>query len=173
MTGKANEDTRLLGILRTEDGAGVVRIEDRYDTDIDDLWSALTDPDRLARWMGIFEGDLRLGGEYRARYFAGGWEGTGRVEVCEAPQRLRVVGTEDGHTNGHVTEITLRADGDQTILVLEGRGMPADMVAAYGAGIQVHVEDLAAYVAGGERCDSDARMEVLYPAYQNVPITHS
>ena len=46
------------------------------------------------------------------------------------------------------------------------------MVAGYGAGIQVHVEDLAAYVAGGERCDSDARMGVLFPAYQNVPIAH-
>jgi uncharacterized protein YndB with AHSA1/START domain len=172
LTSEAHEDIRLLGSLRTEDGTGIVRMEDRYDTDIDDLWSALTDPDRLARWMGVFEGDLRPGGEYRARYFAGGWEGTGRVETCEPPRRLRVVGTEAGQVNGHVTELTLRADGDQTILILEARGMPADMVAAYGAGIQVHVEDLAAYVAGGERCDSDARMEALFPAYQDVPITH-
>jgi uncharacterized protein YndB with AHSA1/START domain len=145
-------------------------MEDRYDTDIDDLWSAITDPDRLARWMGVFEGDLRLGGKYRARYFAGGWEGTGRVEVCEPPRRLRVVGTEAGQTNGHVTEITLRADGDRTVLVLEARGMPAGTVAGYGAGLQVHVEDLGAYVAGGGRCDSDARMDVLFPAYQELPI---
>jgi len=39
-----------------------VRVEDRYDTDIDDLWSALTDPGRLVRWYGQVEGDLRLGG---------------------------------------------------------------------------------------------------------------
>ena len=43
---------RILGSLRSADGTGVVRIEDRYDTDIDDLWSALTDPARLARWYG-------------------------------------------------------------------------------------------------------------------------
>lgn len=30
-----------------------------------------------------FEGDLRLGGEFRARFSASGWEGTGRVDVCE------------------------------------------------------------------------------------------
>ena len=35
--------------------------------------------------------------------------------------------------------------------------MPLDLLAAYGAGIQVHVEDLAAHIAGRERCDADAR----------------
>ena len=47
MTSNARPGTRILGSLRSADGAGVVRIEDRYDTDIDDLWSALTDPGRL------------------------------------------------------------------------------------------------------------------------------
>ena len=68
-------------------------MEDRFDTDIDDLWSALTDPRRLARWLGEVEGDLRLGGEFRARFFASGWEGTGRVEACEPPRRLLVTTT--------------------------------------------------------------------------------
>jgi DNA-binding transcriptional ArsR family regulator len=49
---------------------------DRCDTDIEDLWSALTEPPRLARWIGEIEGDLRHGGEFRAR-FTSGWEGTG------------------------------------------------------------------------------------------------
>ena len=52
-------------------------MEDRFDTDIDDLWSALTDPRRLARWIGGVEGDLRLGGEFRARFFTSGWEARG------------------------------------------------------------------------------------------------
>ncbi len=49
MTGSASPGTRIVGSLRSADGKGVVRVEDRYDTDIDDLWSALTDPGRLAR----------------------------------------------------------------------------------------------------------------------------
>ena len=53
------------------------------DTDIGDVWSALTDPSRLARWYGEVEGDLRLGGQFRARLFASGWEGTGRVDAFE------------------------------------------------------------------------------------------
>ena len=31
---------RILGSLRSVDGKGIVRIEDRFDTGIDDLWSA-------------------------------------------------------------------------------------------------------------------------------------
>jgi hypothetical protein len=45
-------DTSVLGSLHSVDGEGVVRMEDRFDTGIDDLWGALTDPDRLARWYG-------------------------------------------------------------------------------------------------------------------------
>ena len=49
MTGSAHTGPRILGSLRSAGGKGIVRIEDRFDTDIDDLWSALTDPRRLAR----------------------------------------------------------------------------------------------------------------------------
>lgn len=167
MTSNARPGARILGTLRSADGKGVVRMEDRFDTDIDDVWSALTDPRRLARWLGEFEGDLRLGGQYRARFYSSGWEGTGRVEVCEPPQRLLVINAEEDRDE-HVIEATLTADGDQTILVLEERGMPVHLLAAYGAGIQVHVEDLAAHLAGRERCDANARWTELEPAYEQL-----
>jgi uncharacterized protein YndB with AHSA1/START domain len=169
MTSDAGAGTRILGSLRSAHGKGIVRMQDRFDTDIDDLWSALTDPRRLARWMGEVEGDLRLGGEFRARFFASGWEGTGRVEACEPPERLLVVTKHDRQTDEQVIEATLAADGDQTILVWEERGMPLNLLAEYGAGIQVHVEDLAAYLAGRERCDAEARWNELLPAYQDLP----
>ena len=65
-------------------------------------------------------------------------------------------------------EVTLTADNEETILVWEERDMPLDQRAAYAAGVQVHVEDLAAYLAGRERCDADARFEELVPAYQEL-----
>jgi uncharacterized protein YndB with AHSA1/START domain len=80
MTSNARASGRILGSLRSADGKGIVRMEDRFDTDIGDLWSALTDPARLARWMGEVEGDLHLGGEFRARFLPadgkaqGGWK---------------------------------------------------------------------------------------------------
>ena len=124
MTSNAHAGIRILGSLRSADGKGIVRVEDRFDADIDDLWSAITDPHRLARWMGDVEGDLHLGGEFRARFFASGWEGTGRVRACEPPHRLLVLTKQPDQPDEHVIEATLTTDGDQTTLVWEGRGMP-------------------------------------------------
>jgi uncharacterized protein YndB with AHSA1/START domain len=144
-------------------------MEDRFDTDIDDVWSALTDPSRLARWYGEVEGDQRVGGEYRARLFASGWEGTGRVEACEPPRRLLLVVKHSNEADEQVIEVSLTGDGDQTTVVWEERGMPLDLLSAYGAGVQIHVEDLADHLAARERRDdAKARWDELHPAYQGL-----
>jgi uncharacterized protein YndB with AHSA1/START domain len=161
----SNAGNRIVGTLRTADGQGVVRMQDRFDTGIDDVWSALTEPGRLGRWLGEFEGDLRLGGEFRARYFDG-WEGTGRVDACEPPRHLLVTTRHVRQVDEHVIEATLTADGDHTILILEHRGLPVNLLPDYGAGIQIHIEDLAAHIAGRERCDVEARWEELKPSYE-------
>jgi len=168
MTGNAGAGSPILGSLRSVDGKGVVRIEDRFDTDIDDVWSALTDPRRLAHWIGEVEGDLRLGGNFRFSFFASGSEGTGRVEACEPSRRLLLT-MALGQPDEDVIEVTLAADGEQTMLVWEERGMPLDQLAAYGAGVQIHVEDLAAHIAGRERRDAGARWNELEPAYRDLP----
>jgi uncharacterized protein YndB with AHSA1/START domain len=171
MSSNSHARHQLMGSLRTEDGKGSVRMEDRLDASVEEVWSALTDPDQLAAWLGELEGDFRPGGTFRARFFASGWEGTGRVEVCEPPHRVLVL-TKDADEaeapDDHVIEVGLKADGDQTILVWEERPMPEDLLAAYGAGIQVHVEDLAAHLAGGTRCDATARFDELFPAYKEL-----
>jgi len=177
MTSNAPRGNRILGSLQSVDGVGVVRIEDRYGTAIDDLWSALTDPVRLARWYGQVEGDFRPGGEFHLYLESDDWDGTGRVEVCEPPRRLLVTTRESDESwrkgrgvppFDEAIEATLTADGDQTILVIKVQGMPLDAIAFYGAGWQIHAEDLAAYLAGRERGDTEARWDELVPAYQDL-----
>ncbi len=177
MTSNAPGGSRILGRLRSADGVGVVRIEDRYDTTLDDLWSAITDPARLARWYGQVEGDLRPGGKIHLYLESDDWEGTGRVEACEPPRRLLVTTRESDVSwrKGQgvapfdsTLEATLTANGDQTLLVIEVKGMPLNVLAAYGAGWQIHAEDLAAYLAGRERSDTEAQWRELVPAYQNL-----
>jgi uncharacterized protein YndB with AHSA1/START domain len=177
MTSNARPGTPILGSLRSADGKGVVRIEDRYDTDIDDLWSALTDPGRLACWHGQVDGDLRPGGQFRVYVAADDVESTGRVEACEPPRRLVVTTreTDDSYLRGNgvppfdeTLEATLTADGDQAILVIEVQGMPLDKIAFYGAGWQIHAENLAAYLAGRERGDTERRWNELVPPYQDL-----
>ncbi len=166
MTSNARPGTRILGSLRSADGAGVVRIEDRYDTGIDDLWSALIDPGRLARWYGQVEGDLRPGGQFRLHVESADIDAAGRVEACEPPRRL-LLAYGLGQPDVKVIEATLAADGGQTILVIEVRGMPLDTIAFYGAGWQIHAETLAAYLAGRRPGDTQARWDELVPAYQD------
>ena len=171
MTSNAREGNRILGSLRSADGKGIVRMEDRYDTDIDDLWAALTDPRRLARWIGEVEGDLRPGGEYRTHFFASGAKSAGRVEVCEPPKRLLLRTKHVDQPFELVIEAALTADGDQTLLVIEERGMPLDLFHAYGAGIQIHFEHLADHIAGREPREIEesklnARWEELLVPYQ-------
>jgi hypothetical protein len=65
-----------------------------------------------------------------------------------------------------VKEITLTPDGDRTVLVLVVRAMPLDKIAFFGAGWQIHAENLAAYLAGRQPGDVEARWEELVPPYQ-------
>jgi uncharacterized protein YndB with AHSA1/START domain len=164
MTNGVTPESRIKGTLLAADGKGIVRMEDSYDTSIEDLWSALTDPRRLARWVAEVSGDLRPGGDLRAS-FTSGWKGAGRLDECEPPRRLLLT-LDPGQEDETVIEAELFAEGDQTRLVVEERGLPLAELAAHGAGWQAHVEDLAAYLEGRERVDWRHRWIEITPSYQ-------
>jgi uncharacterized protein YndB with AHSA1/START domain len=161
------------GTLHSVDGLGVVRMKSRYETDIDDLWSALTDPERLARWYGKVGGDLRVGGEFTATVFGSGWDGRGRIDVCVPPRKLEVTEWEEEGSEAGVTA-ELVTDGDATILIIERRAIPLDLLWAYGCGWQTHVEDLWAHLAGQERADWPSswgtRFDELAPFYREMAV---
>jgi uncharacterized protein YndB with AHSA1/START domain len=157
---------RILGSMRRiGEKRGAVRVEDVYDTDIADLWSAITEPDRLARWIATVEGDLTVGGTIQAQ-FTSSWEGPGRIEACDAPNHL-VITMEPGTDDEAVIEALLTGEGERTRLVVEERGLPLDVLYLHGAGWQAHVEDLGRYLAGGQSMWK-ARWEELTPAYQSL-----
>jgi uncharacterized protein YndB with AHSA1/START domain len=153
---------RTLSTVRREGDGAVVHVEDVYDTSVEDLWAAITQPERLARWLGEVSGDLRVGGALRLS-FTSSWQGTGTVLECEAPHRVRVANREE---DGSETEIvaTIVAEGSGARLVVEEHGLPADP-SAYAAGWQVHLEDLAAALAGRPTSDWHTRWTQLIGAY--------
>jgi uncharacterized protein YndB with AHSA1/START domain len=65
--------------------AYTVELRRRYDADVEDVWDALTSPERLRRWLKPVTGDLRQGGTYR---FEGGEHG--EILRCEPPRLLKV-----------------------------------------------------------------------------------
>jgi uncharacterized protein YndB with AHSA1/START domain len=149
-------------------------MEDRFDTGIDDLWGALTNPDRLAHWYGDVEGELSQGGEFRVRITLAG-ERRGQVEACDPPRRLlltmRDPDPQPGQPERTVIEAQLIAEGTQTKLVWEERGMPVILLPAYGAGIQIHVEHLADYLNGHELRMVETRWNELLPAYEALGVS--
>ena len=169
------EGQGVFGTLARADGVGVARFEVRLEHSSAEVWSAITDPTRLALWHARVEGDLRPGGEFRILVEADDWEGTGQVMACEPPSRLLVTSREsdDSWRRGRgappfdaVTEVRLVPDGAATMLNLEVRGLPLGPLAAFGAGWQIHLENLAAYLAGRDRGDTEARWMELIPAYE-------
>jgi len=164
----------LLGSLHSVNGEGVVRMEDRFDTGIDDLWGALTEPDRLAQWYGEVEGELSEGGEFRLRIALSG-ERAGRVEACEPPQRLLLTMRDPeprpGQPEQTTNEARLSGEGAQTRLVWEARGLPVELLPAYGAGIQIHVEHLADYLGGRALRDVEGRWDELFSAYEALGVS--
>jgi uncharacterized protein YndB with AHSA1/START domain len=169
------EDPRALidGSLHSSDGVGVVRLRTSFESDITDVWSAVTDPQRLALWFGNVTGDFRVGGEFTAFVFSSGWDGRGRVDTCVPRQQLRVTMWEEEVAEKTV-EVELGTDGGRTCFKVEIRGAPFDVLWVFGAGWHEHVEDLAAHLAGRNRAESlgtvDSRFDELAPRYQAMAV---
>jgi uncharacterized protein YndB with AHSA1/START domain len=73
---------REVGARTLEAGeARIVKITQTYESDIDDVWDACTNPARLPRWFLPVTGDLQVGGKYQLE---GNAHGT--VERCDPPQ---------------------------------------------------------------------------------------
>lgn len=137
----------ILGTMRAlSKTRGAVRVEDVYDTDIEDLWEACTVPERLARWIAQVSGDVQEGGTVRA-VFTSTWSGCARIDVCDAPNHLLLTTTEVGSDEESQIEAWLTAEGAGTRLVVEERGLPVDALHFYGAGWQAHLEDLGRSLA--------------------------
>jgi len=172
---------RTTGTMRRLDSTrGAVRVEDVYDTGLADLWQACTTPERLARWIAEVSGDLRVGGTVHA-VFTSTWTGPARIEVCDAPHHL-LLRTEPGTDDETEIEVWLTAEGSQTRLVVEERGLPVGQLHFYGAGWQVHLEDLGRSLGSDGSAHADGwsagraasawqeRWTQLTPAYQDTTI---
>jgi uncharacterized protein YndB with AHSA1/START domain len=172
---------RIIGTMRSvDDTRGAVRVEDVYDTGIDDLWRACTEPERLARWIAEVSGDLRVGGTVNA-VFTSTWTGPISIEACEAPRHLLLT-MEPGSEEETRVEAWLTAEGPRTRLVVEERGLPVDQLHFYGAGWQAHLEDLASSLTSAGAVHADGwspqtaapawhqRWTELTPAYQDTAV---
>ncbi|WP_221348350.1 SRPBCC family protein [Streptomyces beigongshangae] len=116
VTHQINAVRRHVGSRVLEAGeAHVVTLGRTYDADVEDVWDACTDPERIPRWFLPVSGELRPGGTYQLEGNAGGtvercdppkgftatWEFAGNVSWIE----LRLTPAEDGGTRFELDHI--------------------------------------------------------------------
>ncbi|MDI1449894.1 SRPBCC family protein [Polyangium sp. 6x1] len=109
-----------------------VKLRRSYDAAIEDVWDAITNPDRVKRWFLPLEGELRLGGHYQLKGNAGG-----KILRCEPPRLLEVtwsMASKDDENSKVFVQLSVGED-EQTILELEHAAIvPPGMWPEYGPG---------------------------------------
>lgn len=154
------------GIMRRDADRLAVRFERTYATDAEDLWDAVTRPERLGRWLMPVTGDLRVGGRYRL-HVPDDERAGGEILRCEAPRELDVT-WEFGDEVVSRLEVRVRPAGEAAVLLLDHSRLPQDQGAGYGAGWQTYLEALDAFLTGTRAAEWDARWSQLVPGYKQV-----
>lgn len=121
-------DRSVSSVERNGMPARAVTLSRGYATSPNDLWAALTDPLRLAKWFLPVEGDLREGGSYRLE---GNAEGT--ITGCDPPVALDLTWEYGGETSW--VEVRLSAEGEgRTRLTITHVAPVTEHWRAYGPG---------------------------------------
>ncbi len=106
-THQINTVRRQVGSRVLEAGrARSVTISQAYDTDVEDLWDACTNPERLPRWFAPVSGELRLGGRYQIEGNA-----AGTVERCDPPKEFSATWEYGGEVSWIEVRLSPDADG--------------------------------------------------------------
>ena len=119
-----------------------------YNTEVADLWDALTNPERIPRWFLPIKGDLRLGGDYQIEGNA-----SGTITACEPPRRLAL--TWGMHGDVSWVEVRLHNDPKGARLELEHVAFVPDPMwkefgpGAVGVGWDLILLGLALHLADG------------------------
>lgn len=83
------------GTKQVHDGETYVEFTRKFRAPIEDVWAAVTDPDRMARWVGTWNGDPATGEVQFRMLFEGDEASDEKVTIhrCEAPRLLHVTTT--------------------------------------------------------------------------------
>jgi uncharacterized protein YndB with AHSA1/START domain len=121
---------RRVGRRTLEAGeARTITVSPVYDTSPEDLWSACTDPERIARWFLPISGDLRPGGRYA---FEGNASGT--IERCEPPHSVAATWEYGGQTSWVELHLTPESDGRTRLALDHIAHVDDDLWAQFGPG---------------------------------------
>ncbi len=153
------------GVVTTEaDGRQRLEFHRSWPDPVEDVWSALTEPDRMARWIGTYDGERAPGGTGTFT-MTHEQEPVGEavtVVECDPPRRLVVswVGQDDW-----TVELDLWSEDGRTVLRFRQVFAADADVADFAAGWHWYLDRFDAEVGGrpGPREWDDFAAEVAGP----------
>jgi uncharacterized protein YndB with AHSA1/START domain len=136
--------------------ASTVTLTRLYDTDVDDLWEALTSAQRIPRWFLPVEGELKLGGKYQLKENAGG-----TITTCTPPTHFAATWEFGGGMSW--IDVKMAPERGKARMTLEHTAILDDHwkqfgPGAVGIGWDLAVMGLARHLASGTPVDKATAM---------------
>lgn len=141
----------ITGRPETRDGEDYLVLHRTFPAPVEDVWAAITEPERLGRWFGSWSGDPSTG-EVRVR-----WdfedeiaEEAYAIDVCEPPHRLRVHNLSADPTQVWTLDMRLREVAGRTVLDFAQVMNDALPVTDVGPGWEYYLDRLVDSVRTGQ-----------------------
>ncbi len=153
------------GRCQDRDGTRFLVFERRFAAPIDDVWAAVTEPERLVRWIGTWTGDP-ASGEIAFRMTAEGDdvpEETILIDVCHEPTRLVMRSARpDDHELLWTWHLDLRESASGTTLTFAQEAVDPTLAESVGPGWDYYLDRMVAAETGADPAAVD--FDDYYPA---------
>lgn len=152
------------GRRETRDGHDSVVFDRTFRAPIESVWAAITESDRLERWVGTWTGDPAAG----SVLFRMNAEGddvkpeTFTIDACEPPRRLSLTSNVEGEETVWHFVLELAEDAGITTLTFSQSVPDGEMAAGVGPGWEYYLDRLVAAETGAEVAAID--FDDYYPA---------
>ena len=145
------DDARRGTVTTEDDGRRRVEFRRSWPEPIEDIWAALTEPDRLARWIGVYEGERRAGGTGTFAMTQEEGEAPGQpttIAECDPPRRLVIEWPEACSLMERI-DLDLWAEDGRTVLRFVQFFPAATDVVDWALGWHWYLDKLGAEIEGG------------------------
>jgi len=152
------------GRRETRNGHDSVVVDRTFRAPIESVWAAVTESDRLERWVGTWSGDP-ASGSVLFRMNAQGDDilpETFTIETCDPPHRIALTSNVEGEQTVWHFLLELTEDAGTTTLSFSQSVPDAEMAAGVGPGWEYYLDRLVAAETGTDVAALD--FGAYYPA---------
>lgn len=135
--------------------ARVITVSQTYQGDLDDVWDAITNPERIPRWFMPISGDLQVGGRYQLEGNA-----NGTIERCDPPTSFAATWELGGEVSWIEVRLAAQTDGRIRLELEHVAHLADDLWAQFGPGAvgigwDLALMGLARHLAGDPPVDPE------------------